>query len=167
MSDYSPVIHGFNQTGAYFETLSQQFPELSICAIDLPWHGETQWNQDTFNLRDFDPIIKFLDLQGPIHLIGFSMGSRIAIALSQIHPRLTRSMTLLSPDGIAGPYTFLTEYVPVSLRKQMNRFLRDPQWLLDGADFLYKNNLLKRFPYAFANKHLKDPRASLRHRPVP
>ena len=155
-AEYALAIHGFNQTGAYFETISQQFPKLSICAIDLPWHGQTVWEAESFNLRDFDPIIQFLDTQGPIHLIGFSMGARIAIALSQVHPRLTRSMCLLSPDGIAGPYRFLTEYIPVGLRKNLGKMLNNPQWVLNAADFLYFNKIIKKFPYVFANKHLKN-----------
>ena len=154
---YALAIHGFGQDGHFFKTLSEQYPKLTICAIDLPWHGETEWYIDSFNLRDFDPIIKFLDTQGSIHLIGFSMGCRIAIALSQIHPRLTRSMTLLSPDGISGPYHFITEYIPRSLRKRLGEWLQNPQWLLDASKTLYDGGLLKRFPAAFVQKHLKDP----------
>jgi len=156
--EYALAIHGFAQDGSYFETLSQQFPQLSICAVDLPWHGETTWNKETFGLRDFDPIIKFLLDEGPIHLIGFSLGARIALTLSQVHPRLTKSILLLSPDGISGPYKMLTEYVPQSWRRGIQGLLSQPDWLLDASGFLYKNGWLKKFPHYFAQKHLKNPK---------
>jgi pimeloyl-ACP methyl ester carboxylesterase len=154
---YALALHGFNQNGTYFQTLSEQYPHLTICAIDLPWHGKTEWFADSLKLRDFDPIIRFLDAEGPIHLIGFSMGARLAIALSQVYPRLTRSMTLLSPDGIAGPYHFLTEYIPQGLRKRLGKWLDNPQWLLDLSNTLHDNGILGRFPNAFVNKHLRHP----------
>lgn len=155
-SAYALALHGFNQDGTYFQTLSEQYPHLTICALDLPWHGQTQWYAETIQLRDFDPIIRFLDGEGPIHLIGFSMGARMAIALSQVYPRLTRSMTLLSPDGIAGPYHFLTEYIPRRFRKNLGKWLDNPQWLLDLSHSLHANGLLGRFPHAFVQKHLKN-----------
>lgn len=153
---YALALHGFNQDGTYFEALSRQFPQLTICAIDLPWHGKTEWKSESYKLRDFDPIIKFMDTQGPIHLIGFSLGCRIAISLSQIYPRLTRSMILLSPDGIAGPYRWLTEFIPPFLRKRLASILDKPDWALKASAFLYQNNLLNRFPHLFMQKHLKD-----------
>ncbi len=154
--EYALAIHGFAQDGQYFDALSRQFPKLTICAIDLPWHGKTHWQAETLELRDFDPIIKFLDKEGPIHLVGFSMGARIAIALSQVYPRLTKTMCLLSPDGIAGPYQFLTEYIPQSWRKGIGRLLDRPDWLLQSTQFLFDNGVLKRFPHLFVNKHIKD-----------
>lgn len=157
-SAYALAIHGFGQDGTYFQTLSAQFPQLTICALDLPWHGQTQWQTDVLQLRDFDPIIRFLDQEGPIHLIGFSMGARIAIALSQAYPRLTRSITLLSPDGIAGPYHWLTEQVPGRFRKRLARWLDQPEWLLQLSNRLHEYGVLGRFPRAFVQKHLKDPR---------
>lgn len=156
---YALALHGFAQDGTYFEALSRQFPQLSVCAVDLPWHGETDWQAEDFVLRDFDPLIRFLDTQGPIHLVGFSLGARIAVALSQVYPRLTKSMLLLSPDGMAGPYRFLTEYIPQSWKKGLENLLRDPGWLVDSADFLHRNGLLSTFPRLFVRRHLQQPEA--------
>jgi pimeloyl-ACP methyl ester carboxylesterase len=79
-----------------------------ILAIDLPFHGETEWKGDLF----FDPK-KLPGLIGDLlavmpwtiacdrwWLLGYSMGGRVALSLLQMIPEKIERVILLAPDGL-------------------------------------------------------------------
>ena len=103
------LLHGFTGHGQSLEPvsriLSQQF---SLLAIDLPGHGRT---------RDIpDPNAKFEEVLAdlhdavrrwrahPLHMVGYSMGGRVALGFAFRFPDAVASLTLLGASpGIADP----------------------------------------------------------------
>ncbi len=99
-------FHGYGResdTFAFLQPLGRQF---TIIAIDVPFHGRTDWQDELI----FDPghLKNFLfqirdSLQmhdKKFHLLGFSMGGRIALHLLQIMPGHVERLLLLAPDGL-------------------------------------------------------------------
>src|SRR5215204_1593318 len=83
-------FHGFGEHGRSFEQLAAKIEDYTIIAIDLPFHGQTNWNRDkAFTTEDLINIIKACP---EIHdksfgLLGYSMGGRIALSLYEILPQ--------------------------------------------------------------------------------
>lgn len=105
----TPVLcfHGYGESGADYlfleKTLGGQF---SFYAIDLPLHGKTGWNEGLlFTPADLKEITNLLlEKHGttgslPV-LLGFSLGSRVALQLYQLQQGKIAKLVLLAPDGL-------------------------------------------------------------------
>jgi 2-succinyl-6-hydroxy-2,4-cyclohexadiene-1-carboxylate synthase len=126
------VLHGFTGSGKiHFDLLLRGFRQSAaltrfrLVAPDLPGHGETPLaNSETHytldsQLHTLHRLITKLQANAsaatstppksyispsPIHLIGYSMGSRLALAYALKHPENIRSLTLESCNtGISSP----------------------------------------------------------------
>ena len=102
------AFHGYGESAAAFSFLGEAIgDDFTLVAIDLPFHGQTEWNDGLF----FDPRDLLFVLQGieavlsaPYlpgwRLLGYSMGGRIALQLLQDRPQLADKLVLLAPDGL-------------------------------------------------------------------
>lgn len=94
-------LHGFLGTKEDFDPVRSFLSEQSF-AIDLPGHGDAPFCE-TFTL----PFCQ------KIHLVGYSMGGRLAAAYANANPEKIATLTLLS--------TFTGQSTP-------NRFETDQRW---------------------------------------
>jgi pimeloyl-ACP methyl ester carboxylesterase len=98
------MLHGIAQTAhiwAYFATAME--PSHRVIAVDQRGHGGSSWARDhdyspTAHARDLDAVIEQLELE-TFALVGFSMGGRNAMWLTDRHP--TKISCLVIVD--AGP----------------------------------------------------------------
>jgi len=100
-------LHGYGESEASFQFLENHIsPDYTVVAIDLPYHGKTQWNEGlTFSIADLLAITQLLlekhgQEAGRITLLGFSMGGRVALQLLQCLPHKIEKTVLLAPDGL-------------------------------------------------------------------
>jgi 2-succinyl-6-hydroxy-2,4-cyclohexadiene-1-carboxylate synthase len=94
-------LHGFMGRGNDFEVIVDALlPEFCCLTVDLPGHGQTQVLDSVgygmealapalFNLL---PLLNF----APCHLVGYSMGGRLALYLSCLFPQQFLSVLLVS-----------------------------------------------------------------------
>jgi pimeloyl-ACP methyl ester carboxylesterase len=97
------MIHGLGATKASFlPTISALAPSFRTVAIDLPGFGEAEKP-----LRAaYDPpffarsVVDALDeLRLPrVHLVGHSLGGRVALEMAMRHPERLQSVTLMTPS---------------------------------------------------------------------
>lgn len=78
-------LHGFLGNRTDWDEVMQQLP-FDCSAVDLPGHGEAPFSSD----------LKALLPTFPVHLVGYSMGGRIALQLAEKYPEKILSLTLLS-----------------------------------------------------------------------
>jgi pimeloyl-ACP methyl ester carboxylesterase len=98
------LLHGIGQTAhtwAYFATAMQH--HYRVIAVDQRGHGESGWASDAdyspaAHARDLDAFIEKLKLES-FTLIGFSMGGRNAMGLTDRHPMKVRRLVIVD----AGP----------------------------------------------------------------
>jgi len=110
-------FHGFGEQAAAFEVLVGILPGHRLVAIDLPFHGGTDWQEgEPFGPED---LLKILDgipetAQGRIGLMGYSMGGRVALSMLEWMPDRISHLVLLAPDGLkVSPwYTLATRTGP-------------------------------------------------------
>jgi len=95
------LIHGFTGTGAAW---ADHLPELSrhfdLIAPDLPGHGA---NPVAASVEAAADELAHLVADRRLHVLGYSLGARVALALAVAHPETVDRLVLESPSaGIAG-----------------------------------------------------------------
>ena len=105
------LLHGFTGSGAAFDHLEGPLGEqVSASAPDLPGHGGSPVpaaapGRDAFSAAaDVVALTLAASFAGPVHLAGYSMGARLALAVALEHPELVKSLVLESGGaGLASP----------------------------------------------------------------
>ena len=98
-------IHGLMLASDSFEAQRDAFKATHrVITFDLRGQGRSQKTRDGLDLdtlaRDTAALIKQLAV-APCHVVGFSMGSFVAMRLAARHPDLVRSLTLIGPSADA------------------------------------------------------------------
>jgi pyruvate dehydrogenase E2 component (dihydrolipoamide acetyltransferase) len=78
-----------------------------VIALDLPGHGRSTMDVGSGTLAEMvDWVEAALDALAidRAHVVGHSMGGKIAIALALAHPARLASLSLISPAGLGGPF---------------------------------------------------------------
>ena len=99
------MIHGFAADSTGWMALERALPrDLPLIRIDLPSHGRSPRRAiGSFNdlaralVQVFDRVA-----EGPVHLLGHSLGGALALALADIRPRQIKTLSLIAPAGL-GP----------------------------------------------------------------
>ena len=94
------LLHGFTGSSVSWEGIARRLERRSI-AVDLIGHGRTDAPADPARYamdraaEDLALLIEQLGC-GPVHLLGYSMGGRLALYLALAYPALTKSLILES-----------------------------------------------------------------------
>ncbi len=81
------LLHGFLGTKADWDPVCSHLEEFECILGELPGHGKTPFTKDFFNLIPALP---------KMHLIGYSMGGRLAMQYAQAFEDRIASLTILS-----------------------------------------------------------------------
>lgn len=99
------LLHGFtgrgSSWGAHATALARQF---RLIVVDLPGHGRSGIPPDPARAsveRSADDLATILRREGcaPAHVLGYSLGARIALRLAIAHPDAVRRLVLESPSA--------------------------------------------------------------------
>lgn len=127
------ALHGFGDRARLFSVLAEALgPNYTTVAVDLPFHGQTTWNDTSFTKEDLLLILRQLThTHDQFALMGFSFGARLAQAmLPELQDRLNK-LILLSPDGINTRGMRLAVHTPMWMRRVLFRALQKPDWFLN------------------------------------
>jgi pimeloyl-ACP methyl ester carboxylesterase len=144
-SDVALCMHGFGRSAedfTLFETILQ--PNQSIIAINLLAHGNSTFPSSRISRNPiskeewsylFEAFVNFLGIE-QFHMVGYSMGGRMAMVLTELMPERIKSLVLLAPDGLKvnWVYRFVSE---TKLGRILYRSIIDnPNWILGMVDLL-------------------------------
>jgi len=99
------LIHGFtgrgSNWGAHATALARRF---RLIVVDLPGHGRSGIPLDPARAsveRTADDLATILRLEGvaPAHVLGYSLGARVALRLAVVHPDVVQRLVLESPSA--------------------------------------------------------------------
>ena len=111
-------LHGLFGQGRNFTQIAKELtPDLRSVLVDLPNHGQSPWLATTDYEVVADTVAdlvreRYAD-DGPVHLVGHSMGGKVAMVLALRHPELVDRLVVvdISPvtsDG-AGEFEHLLD----------------------------------------------------------
>jgi pimeloyl-ACP methyl ester carboxylesterase len=96
-------VHGAWMDHRYWEPQREEVAaHYRFVALTLRYHGTGPWPDDgrhystPTHLGDLTAFIRWLNA-GAVHLVGLSMGGRLATLVALEHPDLLRSLTILEP----------------------------------------------------------------------
>ncbi len=154
------ALHGFGRNGQRFSELGGPLGErYTICAPDLPFHGNTRWSEEEYTRGEWrEVVLRLAEVKDrdKFHLLGHSLGGRVALRISpRLHDRL-QSLLLVAPDGLGGRYTGWIDYMPLFLRRRLTRLIERPDGMLRLARLLHHRGLIDVFTLQYLSYHLQD-----------
>jgi pimeloyl-ACP methyl ester carboxylesterase len=171
------AFHGYGESSTSFTFLGEAISDdFTLVAIDLPFHGQTEWNEGLFfDPRDLLFILRAIEAgltsTQPVPgdpsvtpylpgwwFLGYSMGGRIALQLLQDSPQLADKLVLLAPDGLkVNPWYWLASQTRpgnILFRATMRR----PGWLFLLLRLGHALQLVNPSVYKFTVQYINDDR---------
>ncbi|HLS46584.1 MAG TPA: alpha/beta fold hydrolase [Ornithinicoccus sp.] len=97
-----PVVflHGLFGQGKNFTTIAKALqPDFRSLLVDLPNHGRSDWTEQFDYLEMADAVAGMLRAGfasgGPVHLVGHSMGGKVAMTVALRHPDLVDRLVVV------------------------------------------------------------------------
>lgn len=164
-------LHGYGNDRSLFRFLVPRLPgHVRMVALDLPFFGESTWTEDGERPgpADLQALLRHLLERYPdterLHLLGFSLGAKVAIGIFQHSPHPIGHCLLIAPDGLRiHPLYRFCIYNPIG-RPLFKLAIRQPGFLLFVLRMLYNLKIADAFKYRFVKQQFERPerRALLR-----
>ncbi len=161
-------FHGYGETADSFAFLEKFAGHLfTFYAIDLPFHGETNWQEGALKLEDLKEIIGHLvqppqppqlsqPRSTPSTLIGYSLGGRVALALYEYMPEQIDKLILLAPDGLKLNFWYWLTTQTWAGNHLFSLTMKHPGWFLGFIKLLNKLKLFNASIFKFVNYYIED-----------
>lgn len=93
-------LHGLFGQGKNFTTIAKALqPEFRSLLVDLPNHGRSDWTERVDYTEMGDAVAATLRsdfaASGPVHLVGHSMGGKVAMTVALRHPDLVDRLVVV------------------------------------------------------------------------
>ena len=156
-------LHGYGESQDSFHFLQKYLPgHYHLLAIDLPFHGKTEWNDGPeFTSADLVAILDAIRAERSIHIpgftvMGFSMGGRMALGLVEELPGHIEKLVLLAPDGLKVNFWYWLA-TQTYFGNWLFRFtMKNPQWFFLLLASGHKIGLVNASIYKFIHHYLHD-----------
>jgi pimeloyl-ACP methyl ester carboxylesterase len=160
-------FHGYGEEASSFSFLEKYTGhQFTLFAVDLPFHGETQWREGyNCTTSDLQQIIEQIleandskpQTQNPkLSLIGYSLGGRVALALYEKIPSQIERFVLLAPDGLKVNFWYWLSTQTWIGNKLFLLTMQYPQWFFGFLKMLNKLKLVNASIFKFVNYYIGD-----------
>lgn len=157
------ALHGYGEAAISFTCLEKYFSqEYYVIAIDLPYHGSTKWKEErAFTVADMICIIEKILNELSITasnfiLMGYSMGGRLALSITENLPAKVSRLLLLAPDGMTVNFWY---WLATQTRTGNQLFLHtmnNPKWFFRVLRIANTFKLINRSIYKFIFNYIDD-----------
>lgn len=152
-------FHGYGETGESFEPFNEQLGiDYTLIAIDLPFHGQTEWKENTaLKISDLKEIIELINVDiKSFGLLGYSMGGRISLSFLQTYPEMISQIVVVAPDGLHNnKWQWLSTQTNVG-RRLFAYTMKNPGWMFSLMDIATQLGLFNKSIHKFVHHYLDD-----------
>jgi pimeloyl-ACP methyl ester carboxylesterase len=151
-------FHGFGDHAVIWRNLERKIGHnFTLIAIDLPFHGQTDWQQKMMQIADFEKIIHeilMIENATRFSLAGFSFGARVVAKLLLSKADFIETIFLFSPDGFGTKGLKMATSVPVFLRRFVQFLFRKPAFFVQIIEQLHKKRLVPKSVHWFFSQNI-------------
>ncbi|HEY6502718.1 MAG TPA: alpha/beta hydrolase [Chitinophagaceae bacterium] len=160
-------FHGYGEEAVSFSFFEKYAGgQYSFYAIDLPFHGQTEWNEG-LNCSTIDIINIVKEILNrterqpgtgnqQLSLIGFSLGGRVALSLYEMMPMQIEKLVLLAPDGLKVNFWYWLATQTWTGNKLFALTMKNPGWFFALLKMLNKLGLVNSSIFKFVNYYIGD-----------
>ncbi len=160
-------FHGYGEDGTSFSFFEKYAGlQYSFFAMDLPFHGQTEW-ADGLSCTSSDLVMmieKILQENslrpavGNIHfsLVGYSLGGRMALSIYEKIPSRIEKIILLAPDGLKVNFWYWLSTQTRIGTKLFSFTMKHPAWFFGLLKWLNKLKLVNASIFKFVNYYIGD-----------
>ncbi len=130
-------LHGYGESEKSFHFLESFLStEYTLIAIDMPYHGSTDWKEGlNFQVNELIQLQNLLIAKHGfsnkhISLLGYSMGGRIALTILQQIPNSITRVILLAPDGLKINFWYWLSTQTFFGNQLFAATIHNPRWFL-------------------------------------
>ena len=173
-------FHGYGEQAMIYTFLEKYAGnEYTFLSIDLPFHGDTKWDEgQDFSHTDLQQIIHEILLEHnhrslpadtdpgslgslKLSLIGFSLGGRVALSLYQAWPSTIEKLVLLAPDGLTVNFWYWLSTRTWFGNRLFAFTMNHPSWFLGFLRLMHKVGFVNTSILKFVNYYIEDKPARL------
>ncbi len=155
------TLHGFGDRAQLFSVLAPALEDhYTVFALDLPFHGLTEWPRKEFNQTDLVAIFQLIRTTHGFEkfdLMAYSFGGRLVMSVLPKLRTEIEQLYLIAPDGIQTKWLFNINLMPRPFVRLWPRLLNDPDWFLRFLKKTYKVGVISKFIYDFTRNHISTP----------
>lgn len=148
------AFHGYDYDGSVFASWAEGLgDQYTICAPDLPFHGQTAWAKSEFTPDDIQQIIAgVLQRQSVTRysLVGHSLGARLIVCNANAWAEQVEQFILLAPAGIGS----FDRVPPLWVQQLIEKTLAWPAWLAFFVNLGHRLGLVSNFRKRYAEVQL-------------
>ncbi|KAJ5722172.1 hypothetical protein N7488_000207 [Penicillium malachiteum] len=132
------LIHGAFASSTWWDLVIPHLPQYHILAPDLPGHGKSLEKEFSIqeSMKTITQLIRTHAKDSHAHVVGHSLGARVAIHIAETDPTLVDSVFISGYGSL--PQTSLTPYLPYAVwmtQRLENLVPRSLiRWAMDGTD---------------------------------
>lgn len=147
-------FHGFGEEAGKFMALQPTLHAMfTVVAIDLPFHGNTQWQLGApFLPGDLAEVIRTVlnrEKKDRFSMMGYSLGGKIVLAAVSLFAEQVDSIILAAPDGVIVNAWYDVAVYPDWGRKLFKRFVENPGFVFRLARMMRFTGILNQRMYKF------------------
>jgi len=156
-------FHGYGEDGRSFSFLQNDLEnEFTIIAIDLPYHGKTDWNKAS--LLQTETLVKIVEgifdqeqlEKKDVYFLGFSMGGRAILHLIEFIPSYIRKIILIAPDGLVINNWYWLATQTNYGNKLFHYVMKKPDRFLKMVSIGKKMGMVNKSIFKFVHHYLDD-----------
>jgi pimeloyl-ACP methyl ester carboxylesterase len=160
-------FHGYGETATHFEFFAKYAGnQYSFYAIDLPFHGNTEWREGlNFTIAELQQIVEEITNKhipkpetqnSKLCLLGFSLGGRMALRLYEAVPEKVERIVLLAPDGLKVNFWYWLATQTWLGNKFFAFTMKKPHWFFGFLKLLNRLKLINASIFKFVNYYIGD-----------
>lgn len=158
------AFHGYGNDAGMFQFLHH--PDYTVLSFDLPFQGKSPGFEGAIlQKQDLQELISlFMEEYGvsKIGLVGFSLGARACLCITEQMPQQVRNLVLIAPDGIRHNYFYQFLTGTIIGKFLFKSFVRFGAAFLSFFSALKSLRLLSPFKYKFMMFYIRTAEARQR-----